>query len=418
MGGGSGFGIDPYLIGNLQAQGAKTNNENQQSFSDMLGGMQQRQQQAYNFQRQRGLADLVSQNAGIPPDQMAGALMHGGYLQEAQAAQQQALQHQQMIQSMMEHTGTILRSRAAMVKTPAQAKQYLSGISPDMRSYLGLPDAEDPEALAGIQSFRQAAITPEEQAKNQIEAQKTAQEGYDVKEVDGTPYVVDKAARKAYPLNGAASAQGGETPAPVGSKRFTQKADVLKPLAEDLDPTSGKSDLAVKANSMIQASDRLHALAKAPGPVTPERLQEITSMAATIAAGGNQPTLEQIEGMLPQTLRGKGAKTWEYLTSNPTDAGAQKFISQLVQQSERETGVAKKQIRDYMLGRLAKHPQAFQSFPNEANQMAESAGLKGLYDPKTGTPIPRATVSFKGKTMTIPRSRLAEALKDGATEVK
>lgn len=169
--------------------------------------------------------------------------------------------------------------------------------------------------------------------------------------------------------------------ADLGTDRL--KARILGDLGKDLDPNAGKASLPAQAQAAINAAERVETLLQSPGPITPQRIEELTIMAATVANGGKQPTEAQVKGMLPKTFKGEIADWAQYITANPTDAGAQGFLEQVRQQSEREKATASAQIRRAHIGKLVKHSTAFQMFPEEAARIAEGAGLKGMYDAST-----------------------------------
>lgn len=158
------------------------------------------------------------------------------------------------------------------------------------------------------------------------------------------------------------------------------KARILGDLGKDLDPNSGKASLPAQSQAAINAAERVETLLNSPGPITPQRIEELTIMAATVANGGKQPTEAQVKGMLPKTFKGDFAEWTQYVTANPQDAGAQEFLKQVAQQSEREKATAAAQIRRAHLGKLVKHSTAFKMYPDEAGAIAKGAGLEGLYD--------------------------------------
>ena len=164
------------------------------------------------------------------------------------------------------------------------------------------------------------------------------------------------------------------------------KDKLIADLGKDLDPTTGRSNLATSQQKQLEAAERIETLLNAPGPFNTERLGEAITMAATIANGGATPTESQRAMLLPHTARGNLSKYLEFVTNSPQDAGAQEFINQIRQQSEREKATAGAQMRRTMLGRLVKHQEAFQKYPEEAARLAEAAKLKGAYDPKTLLP--------------------------------
>lgn len=390
------FGFDTSILtANFRRPPAQqTVAEQQKTLADVAQTRMQNQvgqanlaQLLYSQQRQKSLADIVQQGAGAYGDPMAHAYAAGGFGPEAAEAQAQAAQRAMSAAKLMDIHADLMRSQASTIKTPEQYGQWLSRMPTDVRSMYGLPDKYDAGA---VQGFIGSGISPEKQAELENKRNELNKGRYHLvpNPVTGSMRKIDELTGDVTPVEATGiGASDGQVPAPPGSKIATYKEGLLNKLGEDLDPTKGKSNLPAKAQAQIAAAERFEQLLDAPGPMTNQRLHEATMMAATIANGGNQPTEAMVESMFPKTLKGKSTDFWQSLLNTPMDAGAGAFVDLLRNQSERETTLAKKQIQQYMLNRLSKHPQAFQEFQVDANRMAEAAGLKGLYDPKTLLPL-------------------------------
>lgn len=171
----------------------------------------------------------------------------------------------------------------------------------------------------------------------------------------------------------------------LGGEKF--KDSLLEKLGTDLDPHKGGSSLAGLAQATVNAAERVETLLNSPGPMTTQRVHELTVMAATVAAGGHQPTESQVKGMYQKTFSGELADWAQFVTSKPKDAGVQAFMKQTAEQSEREKVTAKAQIKRAFLSKLSHHSSAFQKYPQEAHRIAKFAGLEGLYNPETLEPL-------------------------------
>jgi hypothetical protein len=166
------FGFDPSLI--LSAQQTP-----QTTLGDLVNaansGQQRQLQQAqlqealFKQQRERTLADLVSQNAGSYDDPMAQAYARGGFGQEAADAAQQNLKLDAL------HTD-VLRSRLSTVKNQDQYAKLRAQLSPDALRKLeqfGLTDTYDPEAhqafiASGLEPDKRGAFEAAEQRRQAL----------------------------------------------------------------------------------------------------------------------------------------------------------------------------------------------------------------------------------------------------------
>lgn len=366
----------------------------------------------YNQNRERTLSSLVQQNPGAYSDPMAQAYAGAGFGQEANQAQQAAIARQEQAAKLLQIHSDIARSQAAGVKNADQYSQWVGRMAPDVKAMYGLPDEYDPDV---VKSFVASGITPEKQAelKAKQDALEKGRYGFSTPDpLTGAMYKIDHLTGETTLVHGSGAAAAPaaatsareaktepgkaappsepvyvDTPAPPGSKIATYKRELLDPLAADLDTTKGRSDLDVLKQKQIDAGERLEALINSPGPFTMQRVHEAATMAATIANGGNVPAMTQIEEQTPKTFRGNSSEWWQKVANKPVDVDMGPFIAQMRQQSERENALAKQQIRQALLKRLVKHPDAFQLFPASAHRMAEGAGLKGLYDTKTLLPL-------------------------------
>jgi hypothetical protein len=221
-------------------------------------------------------------------------------------------------------------------------------------------------------------------------------------------------------LGGAQPIEGLVKPPSAGGAASSDKAkeQILSALGKDLDPYSGRANLTAQAQKASWAADRLETLLDSPGPMTSQRLEEAVIMAATVANGGNQPTEAQVKGMYPKTVRGDVAGFIQRISNNPQDIEAGPFIDLLRQQSVREKETAKKQIQKAFLSKLVHHPLAFQKYREEAERMAEAAGLKGLYDPQTLLPTQNieTVVGAGGDKRAAKQARIRQLISQGVKD--
>lgn len=392
------FGFDPSII--LSA--TKTDPaEGIRTLADLaLRRTQQQQGQAtladlaYKQQREQTLADIYRRGADAP-DALPQELMRGGFGQEAYGAQDQASQMasqagqraktvQEIQEAQRKHIGDLFYGTKDQADYQARVQQLASERDPMLAIYAShLPQQFDPAVTERLGNLALPAEKRAELAKDAYAISENSVTG-------ATTKLNRRTGATSIVAPGGGGAAGGQINAPPGSKMAAYKEGLLDKLAKDLDSTQGKTNLSAKAQTQVAAGERLEVLLNAPGPMTAQRLHEATMMAATIANGGNQPTEAMVESMYPKTLKGKGAEFWQSVLNVPMDTDSKAFVDQLRNQSERESATGKKQIQEYFLGRLIHHPQAFQEFPEDAHRMAEGAGLKGLYDPKTLLPLPPA----------------------------
>ena len=161
---------------------------------------------------------------------------------------------------------------------------------------------------------------------------------------------------------------------------------------------------AAQAEKDLYAADKAKSLASLygdPNKLNPAMTQLLATEVAKIASGG-VPTMHELEGLNPQTLKGKFAGVWEKLVNHPTPANAGAFIKQYQDYAGALTKDAQKVIHE-KYGRVIesrksqlsdqdykaledKYLKRFES-PEISKQQMQSSNTKTVvkkgYNPKT-----------------------------------
>lgn len=401
------FGFDPSIILSGQTGAAEAGGMTKMLTELQSAGMQRQVHEAqladmlHKRQQEATLSGIYRQHvedqAGLP-----NALLGGGFGKQAFEAQDQAAQMR-----------ALQATNAKAFREAQEAERKQTG-----EAFYGVKDqAGWDAALAAAPEHYRSVIGPrfdpdvaQRLGNLAIPAEKRAElEKKDpqflINPIDGSISVGDKKDRTVTKLTEGATAANA-TP---GSRVATYKKELLDALGADLDKTKGRGNLAKEVQEQIRSAESLETLLDAPGAFTAQRMHEATMLAARIANGGNVPTETMVDNMLPKTWQGKGAEFWQSATNMPVDVNMKPFVDLLRNQSERAKDLGKEQIKQYMLDRLVHHPQAFQEFPEEAHRMAEGAGLKGLYDPKSLLP----TKAVKAYRYNKDRSKRLPVYTDG-----
>lgn len=176
--------IDPYIISTYLQQGNQASNADQQTLADVAMKRIQANTAQFQLGRQQRLADVVSQNASAFSSPLAQALAQGGFGQEAFEAQANAIAIGQKILGIHRE---LTASRLSAAQTPEQLDAVITTIPQDVRVLYGVPeqDATSDEKETWRKSFLTGQMTPLEQAQ-------LDKDRYEVKDVAGTPFVLDK----------------------------------------------------------------------------------------------------------------------------------------------------------------------------------------------------------------------------------
>jgi hypothetical protein len=105
---------------------------------------------------------------------------------------------------------------------------------------------------------------------------------------------------------------------------------------------------AAQAEKDMYSADKAKSLATLygdPNKLPPQMVQMLASEVAKIASGG-APTMHELDGLNPQTLRGRFADISQKLTNSPTQANAGEFIKQYQDYANALTKDAQKVIQD------------------------------------------------------------------------
>ncbi len=183
-------------------------------------------------------------------------------------------------------------------------------------------------------------------------------------------------------------AQAERAAASKEAKDAAQKQKLWTPFAEDFDASKGRTNLNTKNEAQYRRAEELEGLLDAPGAFTPQRLEEAASMAAMIANGGNQPSVEQVRGMYPETARGDVAKFLGFVSSNPHDVASRGFIDQMRNQSVRAKDIGNAQMKRSYLEKLSKHPDVMRNYREDALRRLDAVGITpDMYDSNTLKPL-------------------------------
>ena len=105
---------------------------------------------------------------------------------------------------------------------------------------------------------------------------------------------------------------------------------------------------AAQAEKDIYSADKANSLSSLygdPNKLPPQMVQMLSSEVAKIASGG-APTMHELDGLNPQTLRGQFANITQKLTNSPSQANAGEFIKQYQDYANALTKDAQKVIQD------------------------------------------------------------------------
>lgn len=186
---------------------------------------------------------------------------------------------------------------------------------------------------------------------------------------------------------------------------------------------------AAQAEKDIYSADKAKSLANLygdPNKLNPAMVQLLSSEVAKIAAGG-APTMHELEGLTPQTIRSRLASQTEKLTNNPSPANAAAFVKQYQDYADALTNDAKKVIQD-KYGRVIesrKKQLGSDNYDTLKQQYINRFGTTptgNVAAPQSGSPAQatsgKVTVSNGKESFEIDPSDLAHAQADGYQVIK
>ncbi len=131
-----------------------------------------------------------------------------------------------------------------------------------------------------------------------------------------------------------------------------EKADAsldkdFEKMGGDLDPNKARTGEMGKNQARLNAAGRVKALVEASGG-NPSGIpiRELATTVGNMLTMGSQTAVQQINELVPHTMRGDSAKIQEWLTGEPTGRDQQKFVQMYSKIAEREASVAGDQLRD------------------------------------------------------------------------
>jgi hypothetical protein len=177
-------------------------------------------------------------------------------------------------------------------------------------------------------------------------------------------------------------------------------------LKDDLDPNKARGGNLAKSQLMINNAERLEALFNQfpDGNVPKAQTQELATGVAALINGGSAQSQHQIDSIVPESLKGKGADAIsKWITNNPMGREQQGFIKLIKETTMREKDTATHQVRQAQIQRLPAHKKLKDLDPDTYNELLQSYGIDpneivdGKYTPpKKDAPAPGQEIVEKG----------------------
>jgi hypothetical protein len=185
-----------------------------------------------------------------------------------------------------------------------------------------------------------------------------------------------------------ASTMSGER----ADKRNDKLAESFK---KDLDADAGRTGNFGKISNTLINAQKLEGLASqyADGNLDSRQMEELSLGLANMLSGSGGAARSQVEALVPHTWTGKMANVQEWLTSDPTGTGQQKFVKRMLETVSREKEIAAGQLNKIREQRLTAHQGYAKSNPEQFNSQLRSYGMDpGNYDgnllPKKKSQVP------------------------------
>lgn len=197
-------------------------------------------------------------------------------------------------------------------------------------------------------------------------------------------------------------------------------SDLNSKLVEEM--ASSRSPLG-KAAIRKQNADAIEALINQfpdKGDIDNRQMYEIARSLDSMLSSG-AATISGSEHLIPKTWSGDASKIAEYITGIPKGAKQRAFVERTLETIKRERDVAQKQIDTTKNKYLAGFDDVKEKAPKAYNKILETHGLDEKSKEATKAPTVSdmvKVISPEGKTGSIPKSKLQEALKRGFKEAK
>lgn len=418
--------------------------QNQPNLLDMIQQAKQRSllnqteqanlnQALYQQQRQRSLADLVSQNAGGFQSPLGRSLAQAGFGQEAMEADQRSLQQQQLAQNIAQIHRNLMVSKAGMVQTPEQAEAFINNMSQEGKDAYGFTgDEQGQDALSAVHAFRQSSITPEQEAQNEALRGRYGHPRI-FNEKNGQTVIFDPLAGTVEPVGSPApsgpqrssrvaapqTAGGGTSADPYAGMKPDQVEKKWKELTDAVSTVKGRANLNAQLQNRLYASQRVkNAALDESGSIKnldPTMLNEVAAGTASLLANGSAPAEHTVQQFLPKGHGMGQASILEWLTNDPQGANQQGFIKQMVDLSNREENLITNQMHSGQLQAVPNYMGLKKRNEARFNSILQGAGLDPGSIDANGLPI-KAAGGGSGQVHTPEQLAAARAL--GLTHIK
>jgi hypothetical protein len=209
-----------------------------------------------------------------------------------------------------------------------------------------------------------------------------------------------------------------KTQTDIGKEKF-EMGDIVdkrvQALKEDLDPNKARGGNMAKAQSVLNAADRLEAIYKQfpDGNIPKNQGREVAIAYAALLQGGS-PAMETIKDVVPSSIAGDANAVASWLTNSPMGQDQQKFYQLLHESIGRERDVADAQVKTAQVQRLSGHRLLLNTNPEAAQSVLHAYGIEpenirdGKYVPSQqgtdlaggagqGTAVTSLGNTFKGK---------------------
>lgn len=151
----------------------------------------------------------------------------------------------------------------------------------------------------------------------------------------------------------------------------------LKSMEKRLDPTQRRAGTMADAQKRTNGIQRLQALFDGyQNDLTPQEWQEASiAWASVLGSGTGVNSREQIESLVPKSLRGNVKGEMQWVMNNPTGTDQQAFAERIKTGMAREMGVNQGIVKDSQIKGLSGFQDVIQRNPSEAKAMLENYNI-------------------------------------------